>query len=325
MVDGTYENLPLCTVLEGDLVLERLDGHRLPDLQALHTIKGSLTIRQSYALKTLQGLENLVEIHGDLHLINLPRLTTVEHLGSGGLQALYGDLHFVEVGIDECQASIFRAQIQTRGAASSDTFLGLIEHPSECQLPAAKERLANPPVDALPPFDEIRRGNLLEGLHPELADRARLLYALLESEGIEIVFISGHRPHDPNYRPDRNASWHNLGMAFDLNIVGRTYSVYDEDADTWARIGEVATGLGLIWGIRYNDIWHFEWHPGYHARIRDHEFSEFKRLAGNDLRNHHRVFSLFDVEEVGLEEPHCFGGCQTIPDDGLRYLLDSLR
>lgn len=181
------------------------------------------------------------------------------------------------------------------------------------------------PIDQLPELTEIRRGDLLEKLHPELVDRARLLYALLELEGIHIRFISGHRPLENDARPNRLASWHNLGMAFDLNIVGRDYAYYKEDQKQWERIGEVATGLGLIWGERYDDIFHFEWHPDYHARIRQHEFDLFRRFAGRRLQNHQATWHLFDPERADPDALPCFGGCHEIPDEGLRNLLEDLR
>lgn len=181
------------------------------------------------------------------------------------------------------------------------------------------------PFERLPDLDEMRRGELLEAVHPELVDRIRLLYALLEVEGIEITFLSGHRPYDPNYRPNRLATWHNLGMAVDLNIAGRPYQYFEEDEWKWERIGEIAAGLGIIWGRRYNDIFHFEWHPGYYARIRPDEFAQFQSLAGRRLQNHRALFPLFDPALVEPEEPHCFGGCLKIPDEGLRRLLEQVR
>lgn len=209
-------------------------------------------------------------------------------------------------------------------------FFAIALFSSGCATTPKKEAPSQPlqiefPAQELPSIEEIRRGYLLEALHPELADRARLLYLILEVEGIEIVFISGHRPYDPNYRPNRLATWHNFGLAFDLNIVGRPYAYFPEDEPKWERIGEIAAGLGLLWGRRYDDIFHFEWHPGYYARIRDHEFQRLQGLAGRRIQNHPAVFPLFDPHQVEPEEPSCFGGCLIIPDDGLRALLEALR
>lgn len=184
--------------------------------------------------------------------------------------------------------------------------------------------------ETLPELEDMRRGDLLEDVHPELVDRIRLMYALLENEGIPIVFVSGHRPHMGFNKPNRLASWHNLGMAVDLNLAHRgslsdATDHYDEDAEKWERVGEVAQGFGIIWGERYDDIFHFEWHPGHHSRIRDDEFAKFQGLAGQDLERHSRVWHLFDADEEDPAAPECFGGCYHIPDEGLRELLDELR
>lgn len=185
---------------------------------------------------------------------------------------------------------------------------------------------ADRPVDELPELDEMRRGDLLEGVHPEFVDRIRLMYALLEKEDIEIVFVSGYRPHKHFDKPGRLGSWHNLGMAVDLNLAHRnSLEFYEEDEKIWERIGEVAAGLGIIWGASFDDIFHFEWHPDYYARIRDHELEKFRDLAGNELENYREVWPLFEPARADPEIEECSGGCHEIPDDGLRTLLESLR
>lgn len=186
------------------------------------------------------------------------------------------------------------------------------------------------PFDELPELEDMRRGDLLEDVHPELVDRIRLMYAILEHEGIEIVFVSGYRPHEWFDKPPRLASWHNLGMAVDLNLAHRdslddAQRHFDDDEHKWRRIEHIAKGLGIIWGERYDDIFHFEWHPGFHSRIRDHEFDKFQRLAGDDLEDHTEVWHLFDPDRADPDGPECFGGCYHIPDDGLRHVLDAMR
>lgn len=182
------------------------------------------------------------------------------------------------------------------------------------------------PIDELPDLDEMRRGDLLEGLHPEFVDRIRLMYALLDEEGIEIVFVSGYRPHKNFDKPGRLGSWHNLGMAVDLNLAHRnSLEFHDEDEETWERIGEIAAGLGVIWGASFDDIFHFEWHPDHYARIRDHELQKFREIAGDDLDNYREVWPLFEPDEADPDIEECSGGCHQIPDDGLRSLLQSLR
>ncbi len=188
----------------------------------------------------------------------------------------------------------------------------------------------NLPVDRLPELEEMNRGELLEDIHPELQARIRLMYALLEKEGIEIVFVSGYRPFAWFDKPNRLASWHNLGMAVDLNLRHRrsleeANANYAEDRHQWERIGEMAKGLGIIWGARYDDIFHFEWHPGYHARIREHEFNAFQALAGEELDDHREIWHRFTPSEMDPDDPDCFGGCIEVPDEGLQILLDLLR
>ena len=71
---------------------------------------------------------------------------------------------------------------------------------------------------------EIRGGEHLEKLHPELAHRARLLYERAESEGIQLRFISGYRRFRAKKKIKKGgsvASWHHFGAAFDLNLGGR--------------------------------------------------------------------------------------------------------
>ncbi len=310
-------SLDRCTHLQGDLRLAHRQEENLPPLSLRH-VQGDLIIAQSPHLQDLSALRHLEEIDGDLHLINLPALTSLD--GLSRLRAVGGEVHLIDLGLTACQVDQW-----LDGLASPPTrvvALGLSDH---APCPAPVEAPASLALSSLPEIDEIQGGRLLQGLHPELRDRARLLYGLLQQEQIEIVFISGHRPYDPNYRPNRLASWHNLGMAFDLNIVGRPYAYFEEDQEKWERIGELAQGLGMIWGIRYDDIFHFEWHPNFHARIRDHEFSLFQDLAGSHLTDHHEVFPLFDYHRVGAEDPTCFGGCQVIPDDDLRRLLRALQ
>ena len=183
------------------------------------------------------------------------------------------------------------------------------------------------PVYELPDVNEIRGGELLKGLHPEFKERIKFLYAVLESEGIEIVFISGHRPVDRAYLGNRLASWHNVGLAVDLNFVGRTYRYYPEDKEKWDRVGEIAMyKMGIIWGEMFNDRWHFEWHPGFNTRIRPHEAERLTALAGENLEDYPKTFSLFDPDLTAAQSPPpCFGGCANIPHEGLRALYDDVR
>lgn len=201
---------------------------------------------------------------------------------------------------------------------------GSVAEPRAVSLEKVREEFA---VYELPETDQIRGGELLKGLHPELKERAKFLYALLEAEGIDIVFISGYRPIDRAYLGNRHASWHNLGLAFDLNFVGRTYKYYEEDEEKWNRVGQIAMNkMGIIWGRMFNDIWHFEWHPTFNTRIRQHEADQLTELAGEDLEDYQKTFGLFDPDPNAKQAPPpCFGGCENIPHQGLRALFNDLR
>ncbi|MBI4135075.1 MAG: M15 family metallopeptidase [Candidatus Sungbacteria bacterium] len=56
-------------------------------------------------------------------------------------------------------------------------------------------------------------------------------------------------------------SYHNYGLAFDVAFEGGL--PYPEDDEYWDRIGEYGESLGLVWGGRFNDRPHFEYHPGF--------------------------------------------------------------
>ena len=126
---------------------------------------------------------------------------------------------------------------------------------------------ANPKKSVL----KISGGTHLEGLHPQLIKKARILYELAEAEGIQIKFISGYR----RFRKKRSrkagrsvASWHNFGAAFDINLLHRksmrdALSHLDDDRSHWDKIGSIAKSLGLIWGKPWGEqeIFHFEWPP----------------------------------------------------------------
>ena len=331
-----YQSLAGCEVVDGDLVVEHLDEASLSKLADLRRVEGALAIRQNPELANLDDLRRLEYVGGDFHLVTLPEVEAFA--GLEGLRRIDGQLHVVDVGVDECGVEQFvdglgaglSGGVETRALDESDGDCPEIE-PEEVE-PKPASAGTDLPVDELPELDEMRRGELLEDVHPELVDRLRLMYALLENEGIEIVFVSGYRPHENFYDAEnRHASWHNLGMAVDLNLAHRdtldeARRHYEgEDADDWQRIGEIANGLGIIWGEWFDDIFHFEWHPDYHARIRDHEYAEFRRLAGDDLDDHREVWSLFEDGDEEDDADDCSGGCHVIPDDGLRELLEKLR
>jgi hypothetical protein len=171
---------------------------------------------------------------------------------------------------------------------------------SRPSAPCARQHQRTPslPEPARPPL-QVRGGEHLEGLHPALERRARLLYERAEDEGIQLRFISGYRPYKERERRAGSskrspslASWHNFGLAFDVNLQGRAgmgdaLKHLSEDAPRWERVGALAADLGLIWGKSWGkeELFHFEWHPGHPDAIRAPTLNALKReAAGGDLR-----------------------------------------
>ncbi len=335
-----------CRIVEGDLMLDA--DTDLSALTHMERLDGSLWLRQNLDLSDITPLSSLSYIGGDLHLVTLPNISSIEALDY--LVYVDGDVQIVDVNISYCDAEelIYRvaqpgrdhvlaelndpdqecedAPPATPPSDSAPHQSGSSHEPSDEPSPA----LVDAPIDRLPALDDINQGHLLEDVHPEVVDRIRLLIAVLRLDDIEMRVISGYRPFEWFDYDNRLASWHNVGMAVDL-LPARYATMEDanqahqrgDDAELWDRIREVSAGLGIIWGEWFNDIFHFEWHPGYHARIRQHEFDEFTDLAGDDLDDHRQVWTLFEPDALETN-PHCAGGCPEVPDDGLRHILDNL-
>ena len=153
---------------------------------------------------------------------------------------------------------------------------------------------------------KISGGTHLEGLHPLLIKKARVLYELAEAEGIQIKFISGYR----RFRKKRSrkagrsvASWHNFGAAFDINLLHRksmrdALSHLDDDQSDWDKIGSIAKSLGLVWGKPWGEqeIFHFEWHPGHPEALRKAAFNRLTKVTGPKVENYQKAWELFKVE-----------------------------
>ncbi len=327
----SLKQLTDCDVVDGDLIVDRADDDQLARLTDVRRVTGSLKIRQSPELTDLEALSRLRRVDGDLQLITTPALAGLD--GLKRLNRVGGELHFVDPGVDTCQIEQFIADLN--GISDDDVTVVNAEEPTDDQCADNGEAPASSatdlPINELPDLDDMQGGELLEGVHPELVDRIRLMYAILKKEDIELVFVSGYRPHKHFYdRENRYASWHNLGMAVDLHMANRSdlhdaRANYDEDEETWQRVGDVANGLGIIWGEWFGDPFHFEWHPDYRARIRSHEFEQFQQLAGDDLEDYQKVWQLFEDGSAEDDADDCSGGCHIIPDDGLRKLLEKLR
>ena len=154
------------------------------------------------------------------------------------------------------------------------------------------------------PILEVRGGEHLDGLHPQLVKKARLLYELVEKEGIQIKFISGYRRFRKkrSTQPGRSvASWHNFGAAFDLNLFKRknmrvALAHYEEDQAQWNKIGDLAESLGLIWGKPWGkeEIFHFEWHPGHPEALRQPAFERLIQVTGAQVKDYQKAWTLFE-------------------------------
>ena len=153
---------------------------------------------------------------------------------------------------------------------------------------------------------KISGGTHLEGLHPLLIKKARVLYELAEAEGIQIKFISGYR----RFRKKRSlkagrsvASWHNFGAAFDINLLHRksmrdALSHLTDDQSDWDKVGSIAKSLGLVWGKPWGEqeIFHFEWHPGHPEALRKPAFNRLTKVTGPKVENYQKAWELFKVE-----------------------------
>lgn len=182
---------------------------------------------------------------------------------------------------------------------------------SQLNSPCSKQKLIEPNTEVLPkkPMLEVSGGAHLEGLHPSLIKKARVLYETAYQEGIQIKFISGYRRFRKRKSTDPKksvASWHNFGAAFDLNLRSRknmkdSLSHLSEDQKSWDRIGEVAESLGLTWGRQWGEaeIFHFEWHPGHPDAIREPAFKKLIKVTGDKVNDYQKAWSLFADKEGG--------------------------
>lgn len=173
--------------------------------------------------------------------------------------------------------------------------------------PDTAPEVAPPPLEpaaaALDPSAAVPGESHLRGLHPALAERAVALVRALAADGIAVKIIFGYTPYTPRKRsgPGGWSSWHEFGLAFDLNLepyksLGAARARFADDAPRWARIGAVASDLGLVWGGAWRssyDPFHFEWHPGADPVINKQDLAAFLRLAGKRGREYQRVWSLY--------------------------------
>lgn len=144
----------------------------------------------------------------------------------------------------------------------------------------------------------------LPGTHPAMRKAAAELVRRLAAEGIAVKLIFGYTPYSPRKRtgPGGWASWHEFGLAFDLNLthrksLGDAKKHFVDDDATWRRIGAVAAEVGLVWGGSWRttyDPFHFEWHPGHDSVINKDDLRQLLKLAGKRGKNYQRTWGLFD-------------------------------
>ena len=121
----------------------------------------------------------------------------------------------------------------------------------------------------------------IEALHPNCKSLAKLL---LEKSPYKIRITETFRtaatqkkyfnqgrisPGSIITNADELQSYHQYGLAFDIAFEGNY--PYPKEYIKWKAIGEFGEKLGLIWGGRFNDNPHFEYHSGFTWK----EFEEF--------------------------------------------------
>ncbi|MFO0744339.1 MAG: M15 family metallopeptidase [Myxococcota bacterium] len=198
------------------------------------------------------------------------------------------------------------------GVGASVVEIVMLDPPAEAEGAAAAaggpaEAGTGGPVETRAPVEptapELPRADVLPGVHPALRERAAELVRRLAAEGIAVKLIFGYTRYVPRKRtgPGGWASWHEFGLAFDLNLaayksLGEAKKHFGPDADKWRRIGALSAELGLVWGGAWRtsyDPFHIEWHPGDDSVINRQDLAAFLRLAGKDGRDYTKVWSLY--------------------------------
>lgn len=129
-----------------------------------------------------------------------------------------------------------------------------------------------------------REKEILQGLLPEVRQRAEALVTQSAKAGVPLVLTSGRRSWQEQAKlyaqgrtesgsivtnAEPGASWHNYGRAFDVAIadaLGRP--TWPEDPIVWGKVGEIGMALGLQWGASFGDRPHFSYRP------RDYTFAQ---------------------------------------------------
>lgn len=137
-------------------------------------------------------------------------------------------------------------------------------------------------------------------LHPTFSTKVEQLISRSAAAGVHLVPISGYRKMDLARARQGRASWHNFGLAIDLNLRGRrsmrdALAHYDEDAQRWRTVARIGGELGLIWGGDWerDEIFHFEWHPGAPSALRKDTLDRLLADAGPEGKHFKRTWPRF--------------------------------
>lgn len=127
----------------------------------------------------------------------------------------------------------------------------------------------------------------LAKLHPYLADCMARIMSAAWARGERFRVISTIRRPKRKRGKWRGGGWHGFGLAVDVNYgshrglksATRAY-LRGGDRGAWTRLGDAGEACGLKWiGRRDPDeIFHFEWHPGWPGRLRGELFQRLARL-----------------------------------------------
>lgn len=141
-----------------------------------------------------------------------------------------------------------------------------------------------------------------QNLHPTFSAKVQQLAERSAAAGVPITLISGYRRFDPHGAKAKQgkASWHNFGLAIDVNLRGRksmadALAHYAQDKRKWATIGRIGDEVGLTWGAPWGraEIFHFEWHPGAPAAIRKDTLDSLLAEAGRDGKGFKQTWHRF--------------------------------
>jgi LAS superfamily LD-carboxypeptidase LdcB len=115
------------------------------------------------------------------------------------------------------------------------------------------------------------RINKLESLQSRVAILAKQLIESAKQQGIEVMVLDTFRSADEQDKLAEQGlsgvrggrSSHNAGLAFDLVPVENCKPLWN-DLEKYKKLGDIAKGLGLVWGgdyVNFKDYPHFEYKP----------------------------------------------------------------